>query len=76
MAQDNKIKKPVMVGTPENAAGAQSGVSTYAPGGQTTAPLNNDLGINPGASSENKAAKWKYPSVSQDVGSEGTNQYQ
>lgn len=79
MAQDNVIKKPVIVGTPNNAAGNESGVSTTAGLGAVaknySGPTGND-GINGTASSENRAAKFHYPNVSEDVPSEGKNQYQ
>ena len=37
--------------------------------------LSNDLGINPGASSENRSAKFRRPNP-QDVPAAGQNQYQ
>ena len=80
MAQDNEVKKPAMMATPENTAGNESGVSTTA-GYGTTATQNGtafspETYLNIDASSENKAAKFKYPNVSQDVPEAGRNQYQ
>jgi len=77
MAQDNEIKKAVIVGSPENAAGNESGVTTLIPNAapSTTGPTGND-GINGTASQENLSAKYKYPRVSEDVPVAGKNQYE
>lgn len=64
----------------ENRDGNQSGTSDTAGLGTssgTQAPFQNPSGeINGTYSSENRAAKYKYPSVSEDVPSAGANQYQ
>jgi len=68
-------KSAVVVGMVENSGGAQSGVTSLISGGDHTVSIENDLGINPGASTENRSAKYKNPMVKQDVGMEGDNQY-
>lgn len=72
MAQDNEIKQAVVVGTPENAAGNQSGETTLIPPASYV-PMQTDL--NGSASGENLSAQYKYPRVSEDVPVEGRNQY-
>jgi len=73
--QDNQVKKPFMMATPENIEGNESGVSTTAGLGAVaatyTAPSGNE-GINGTASTEDRSAKWQ--NGTQDVGS-GAGQY-
>ncbi len=73
--QDNVVKQNTQLPTSENAAGNESGVTTLIP--PTTAvfaPPANEINIS--ASTENRSAKFKYPSVSEDVPSAGQGQYQ
>lgn len=76
--QDNVLKKPVLMPVVANAAGAQSGVSETA--GRGASPIAVDMhttiGINPGASSENRSAKFKNPNVKASAGEFGSNQYE
>ena len=73
--QDNEIKKPYQMATPENTAGNESGPTNLIPTSDHTVPYSgNDLGINISASPENLSAKYKYPRMSQDEGA-GANQY-
>ncbi len=39
-------------------------------------PTSKDLGINPGASSENLSAKYKNPNVTENIPDAGKNQYE
>ena len=75
--QDNVVKAPYMMPTPDNIAGNESGVSDTAGRGAVAAayvaPSGNN-GINGTDSTENLSAKFKYPRVSQDQGA-GANQY-
>lgn len=77
--QDNEVKKPVYMPTPDNITGEESGVSTTAGLGAVaktySSPTGNN-GINGTASTENLSAKYKYPMVSEDVPEAGKNQYQ
>lgn len=76
--QDNEVKVPAQMPTPENTAGNESGVSDTAGRGAVAqnyaAPTGND-GINGTTSGENLSAKYKYPSVSEDVPEAGRDQY-
>ncbi len=77
--QDNVVKKPFLMTTPDNTEGNESGVSDTAGRGAVSAtysgPTGNN-GINGTNSEENLSAKFKYPSVSEDVPEAGRNQYQ
>ncbi len=74
-------KTPFQMARVENEDGNESGVSDTAGLGSTAGetmaskgPQGND-GINGTASTENRAAKYKYPQVSDDQGA-GANQYE
>ena len=73
--QDNVVKKPFQMATPDNIKGNESGASVTAGLGATPITVNTHttIDLNPGASSENRSAKWK--TGSQDVGA-GEGQYQ
>ncbi len=77
--QDNEVKRPVYMPTPDNISGNESGISDTAGRGAVarsySGPMGND-GINGDASTENRSAKYKYPRVSEDVPDAGRNQYQ
>jgi hypothetical protein len=81
MTQDNVVKAPVYMPTPENTAGNESGVSNTAGMGTTAgtqaifqAPTNN---INISASTENRSAKFKNGEGGPkfDPGQYGNDQY-
>ena len=75
MAQDNVIKKPVEMSTPDNTSGNESGETVLIPGTGESAPFQNPSGeINGTASSENRSAQYK--NGAQDVPEAGRNQYQ
>ena len=79
MTQDNEQKMMCYVPGVENYAGNESGVSSTAGLGTTagmSAPFAPATYLNIDASTENRAAKFKYPSKSQDVPADGRNQYQ
>jgi len=65
------MKKAVVVGQPQY----KTGVDVLIPNRQ---PNTTDAGtnLNVTASSENRSKKFEYPQVSQDVPSEGRNQYE
>lgn len=79
MAQDNEVKAPCYMPTPENTAGNTSGESSTAGMGTSSgeqaifAPPSDE--INGSASGENRSAQYKYPSVSQDIPDDARNQY-
>lgn len=79
MTQDNVVKKPVYMPTPDNLSGDESGISDTAGRGAVSAtysgPTGNN-GINGTNSEENRSAKFKYPSVSEDLTEAERNQYQ
>lgn len=92
MTQDNVWKKNTMLPQVENYDGNESGPSTTAglgaPTGQVgtavdyaVKDVNQTNGtrqpyLNISASEENRAAKFKYPTKSEDVPDAGRNQYQ
>lgn len=77
MAQDNVVKQPFQMSTPQNTAGNESGETTMIPGTGESAPFQNPSGvINADYSSENRSAKFKNPSVTQDIPGGAGNQYQ
>ncbi len=92
MTQGQVVKQPCYMPTAENAEGNQSGVSTTAGLGTTSGLSSDSVDysvkdvnqmnatrqpyLNIPASEENRAAKFKYPSVSEDVPDDGRNQYQ
>jgi len=75
MAQDNVVKRPAMMSTPDNTAGNESGVSTTAGMGTTSGKVSTGVeynvddfnqfndkstpNINIDYSHENRSAKWK-----------------
>lgn len=75
--QDNKVKKPVMMPTPENIEGNESGVSTTAGLGAVAkgyiAPSGNE-GINGTYSDADLSSKWQ--NREQEIPEAGRNQYQ
>lgn len=73
MAQDNVVKKPFQMPTPENTAGNESGVTQFAPSNPGVFKAPTDL--NQTASTENMSAKYKYPQKGQDIPNGADNQY-
>lgn len=74
------MKKNTQMDGVANAEGAESGTSDTA-GRSTTAtqsgvPFKPATYINIDASTENRAAQWKYPRVSDDPGEFGDKQYE
>lgn len=77
MAQDNVVKKPTQMATPENTAGNESGETVLIPGTGESAPFAPPANeINISASTEDRGAQYVYPQVKQDVPSAGQGQYQ
>lgn len=92
MTQGQIVKKPVLERTVKNAEGNESGESTTAGLGTTTGQQSTAVDyqvrdvnqrnatkqpyINISASEENRAAKFKYPTVTEAIPEAGRNQYQ
>lgn len=75
--QDNEVKKPVMMPTPDNIEGNESGVSTTAGLGAVPAnyvPPSGNTGINGTYDTADLSAKWQ--NREQDIPEAGKNQYQ